>query len=143
MATSKLQRPQHILCKSEEEAEKVFLQYLDVFGDDYYVELQRHGIPEQDKVNEVLLRFAAKHNVKVIATNDSHYVNQQDAEAQDILLCLQTGKDYNDPRRMRFDIDQFYFKNKEGVWEWSTADKSLKFYVENYFKGRKEDDFFI
>lgn len=109
--------PQHILYKSEEEAEKVFLQWLEVFGDDYYVELQRHGIPEQEKVNQVLLKFAAKHNVKIIATNDSHYVNQEDAEAQDILLCLQTGKDFQDPRRMRFDNDQFFFKTKSQMIE--------------------------
>ena len=104
--------PQHILYKSEEEAEKIFKQWLDVFGEDYYIELQRHGIPEQDKVNQVLLRFAHKYNVKMIATNDSHYVNQEDSEAQDILLCLQTNKLVSDPNRMKFSSDQFFFKTK-------------------------------
>ncbi|MBA3647032.1 MAG: DNA polymerase III subunit alpha [Chitinophagales bacterium] len=104
--------PQYILYKSEEDAEKIFVQWLDVFGEDYYVELQRHGIPEQDKVNQVLLRFARKYRVKVIATNDSHYVNREDAEAQDILLCLQTNRLLNDQNRMRFSNDQFFFKSK-------------------------------
>lgn len=104
--------PQHILYKSEEEAEKIFKQWLDVFGEDYYIELQRHGIPEQDKVNQVLLRFAHKYNVKIIATNDSHYVNQEDSEAQDILLCLQTNKLVSDQNRMKFSSDQFFFKTK-------------------------------
>src|SRR6185369_12689411 len=72
----------------------------------------RHGIPEQDKVTQVLLRFSRKYNVKVIATNDSHYVNQEDAEAQDILLCLQTNKLVSDENRMRFSNDQFFFKTK-------------------------------
>jgi len=100
---------------------------LDLFGDDYYVELQRHDIPEQNKVNEVLLKFAAKHNVHVIASNDSHYVDQADANAHDILLCINTGekqstpsmKEFNDDesfakgKRFAFANDQFYFKKTE------------------------------
>ena len=109
--------PQHILSKSEAEAEIVFKEWLDVFGEDYYVELQRHGIPEQDKVNSVLIRFARKYGVKIIATNDSHYVNQEDAEAQDILLCLQTNRSFNDTTRMRFSNDQFFFKTKAQMEE--------------------------
>ncbi|NQY10518.1 MAG: DNA polymerase III subunit alpha [Flavobacteriales bacterium] len=109
--------PRAIIQKSEEEAEKVFLEYLDIFGDDYYVELQRHGIEDQNICNEVLIKFAKKHNVKMIATNDVHYVDRIDSEAQDILLCLQTGKDYDDPNRMRFDGDQFYLKTKDEMLE--------------------------
>jgi DNA polymerase-3 subunit alpha len=105
--------PQAIMRKGEEEAEKIFLTWLNIFGEDYYIELQRHGLKEQDKCNEVLLRWAKKHQVKVIATNDVHYVEQQDSLAQDILLCLQTGKDYNDPNRMRFDGDQFFLKSPQ------------------------------
>ncbi|ACE06046.1 hypothetical protein Aasi_0650 [Candidatus Amoebophilus asiaticus 5a2] len=105
--------PQAIMRKGEEEAEKVFLSWLNIFGEDYYIELQRHGLKEQDKCNEVLLKWAQKYQVKVIATNDVHYVEQQDSLAQDILLCLQTGKDYNDPNRMRFDGDQFFLKSPQ------------------------------
>ena len=68
--------PQTILKGTEAEAEKEFKWWLNIFGEDYYVELQRHGMAEQDKVNEVLVRFARKHNVKIIASNDSHYVDQ-------------------------------------------------------------------
>ena len=118
--------PQMILSKGEDEAEKVFKWWLDLFGEDYYVELQRHGMEEQEKVNLVLLRFAKKYNVKVIASNDSHYVNQTDSNAHDILLCINTGekqstpvmKDYGDDdvsskgKRFAFFNDQFYFKTQ-------------------------------
>jgi DNA polymerase III subunit alpha len=104
---------QMILRQGDEEAERCFLEWLDIFGEDYYIELQRHGIKAQDQCNEVLLRWARKHQVKVIATNDVHYVAQQDSTAQDILLCLQTGKDYADPNRMRFANDQFFLKSPQ------------------------------
>lgn len=120
--------PRIILRKGEEEGEKEFRWWLDIFGEDFYVELQRHGIPEQEQVNVVLLRFAEKYNVKVIASNDSHYVDQADANAHDILLCINTGekkstptnKDFSDDdsagpknRRFAFYNDQFYFKTTE------------------------------
>ncbi|SEW52429.1 DNA polymerase III subunit alpha [Chitinophaga arvensicola] len=120
--------PRIILRKGEEEGEKEFRWWLDIFGEDFYVELQRHGIPEQEQVNAVLLRFAEKYNVKVIASNDSHYVDQADANAHDILLCINTGekkstptnKDFSDDdsagpknRRFAFYNDQFYFKTTE------------------------------
>lgn len=104
---------QMILRQGEAVAENYFLEWLDIFGEDYYIELQRHGITAQDQCNEVLLRWARKHQVKVIATNDVHYVAQQDSTAQDILLCLQTGKDYADPNRMRFANDQFFLKSPQ------------------------------
>ncbi|MCG3167711.1 MAG: DNA polymerase III subunit alpha [Bacteroidia bacterium] len=117
--------PRTILRKGEAEAEKVFKWWLDLFGEDYYVELQRHAIPEQMTVNEVLLKFARKYNVKIIASNDSHYVDQKDSNAHDILLCINTGekqstpsaKDFGDDdtsgakgKRFAFFNDQFYFK---------------------------------
>lgn len=120
--------PRTILRKGEEEAEKVFKWWLDLFGDDYYVEMQRHEIPEQIKVNEVLLKFATKYNVPIIASNDSHYVDKEDANAHDILLCINTGekqstpsnKDFADddeqrPKDTRFAFynDQFFFKNTQ------------------------------
>ncbi len=102
---------QTILRKGEDAARPVFEEYLDIFGEHYYIEIQDHGIPEQKRCNEVLLRWAKEYNVKVIATNDVHYVDQADAEAQDVLLCLQTGKDRSDPNRMRFENDQFFLKS--------------------------------
>ena len=114
--------PQSILRDGEEAAEKEFKWWLDLFGEDYYIELQRHYIPEQEKVNEVLLRFAKKHQVKVICSNDSHYVDQQDSNAHDILLCVNTGDVQSTPiatdeeggrgYRFGFPNDQFYFKSQ-------------------------------
>ena len=117
--------PQAILKHGEAEAEKEFKWWLDLFGEDFYVELQRHGIADQDKVNEVLLKFAAKYKVPIIASNDSHYVEQEDFNAHDILLCINTGEKQSTPayrgdfadddiqlKNMRFAFanDQFYFK---------------------------------
>ncbi|MEI6489481.1 MAG: DNA polymerase III subunit alpha [Bacteroidota bacterium] len=117
--------PRTILKKGEAEGEKEFKWWLDLFGEDYYVELQRHDIPEQNTVNEVLVKLARKYNVKIIASNDSHYVDQQDWNAHDILLCINTGekqttptvKDFGDDdsvstkgKRFAFYNDQFYFK---------------------------------
>jgi len=114
--------PQAILKKGEEEAEKEFRWWLDIFGEDYYIELQRHEIPEQEIINNVLLKFAKKYNVKVICSNDSHYVDQQDANAHDILLCVNTGDMQSTPiatdeeggkgYRFGFPNDQFYFKTQ-------------------------------
>src|SRR6478752_4411777 len=117
--------PQSILRKSEEQAEQEFKWWLDLFGEDYYVELQRHGLAEQNKVNEVLVKFALKYGVKIIASNDSHYVDQSDFNAHDILLCINTGEKLSTPasreftdddvhvknKRFAFPNDQFYFKN--------------------------------
>ncbi len=116
--------PQTILAKGEEEGEKVFKWWLDLFGEDYYVELQRHEIPEQIKANESLMKYARKYNVPIIASNDSHYVDVEDYNAHDILLCINTGEkqstekyvdgdedEINRNRRFAFFNDQFYFKN--------------------------------
>lgn len=120
--------PQYILYKSEEEAEAEFKWWLDLFGEDYYIEIQRHEIPEQNTVNEVLFRFAKKYNVPIIASNDSHYVDQEDSNAHDILLCVNTGEKQSTPSAKEFSDDneqrnkntrfafynnQFYFKKKE------------------------------
>ena len=119
--------PKMIIRKGEAEAEIHFKWWLDLFGEDYYIEIQRHGIPEQDIVNEVLLRWAIKYNVKIIASNDSHYVNVEDSNAHDILLCINTGEKQSTPtmkeiadddisskgKRFAFWNDQFYFKTTE------------------------------
>src|SRR4030095_2551727 len=86
--------PQAILKKGEAEGENEFKWWLNVFQKDYYVELQRHGMPAQDKVNEVLVKLARKYDVNIIASNDSHYVDIEDYNAHDILLCINTGEKY-------------------------------------------------
>jgi DNA polymerase-3 subunit alpha len=104
--------PQLILKKGEEEAENEFKWWLNIFQKDYYVELQRHGIPEQEKVNKVLLKFAKKYNVPVIASNDSHYVDEKDFNAHDILLCINTGEKQATPAIREFTDDDITIKNK-------------------------------
>jgi DNA polymerase III subunit alpha len=104
--------PQTILKQGEAEGENEFKWWLNIFQQDYYVELQRHGIPDQDKVNEVLLKFAKKYNVKVIASNDSHYVDQKDFNAHDILLCINTGEKQSTPALREFTDDDVLAKNK-------------------------------
>lgn len=104
-------------------AESEFKWWLDMFGEDYYIELQRHGIPEQDKVNAVLVQWARKYNVPIIASNDSHYTDQEDSNAHDILLCVNTGEKQSTPiatdedtstrgKRFGFPNDQFFFKTQ-------------------------------
>lgn len=123
--------PQAILRKGEAEAKKEFEWWLDIFGEDYYIEIQRHHMAEQDQVNEVLLRWAKEYNVKVICTNDSHYVDQKDYNAHDILLCINTGEKQSTPAirefveegttmkngRFAFWNDQFYFKTQAEMGE--------------------------
>ena len=104
--------PQAILKKGEAEAENEFKWWLNIFQKDYYVELQRHGIPDQDKVNKVLLKFAKKYDVKVIASNDSHYVDVEDFNAHDILLCINTGETQATPALREFTDDDVMIKNK-------------------------------
>lgn len=104
--------PKAALHKSEKDAEEVLLRYKSVFGSDYYVELQNHGYDDQVKANEIMVRLARKNEVKIIASNDVHYLNKEDSEAQDILICLGTGKDFNDTSRMQF-TGQEYFKTPD------------------------------
>ncbi len=115
--------PQTILRDGEEEGEKVFKWWLDLFGEDYYIELQRHNLDDQEKVNRVLMNFSAKHNVKAICSNDSHYIDEQDSNAHDILLCVNTGDMQATPianheeggkgYRFGFPNNQFYFKTQQ------------------------------
>lgn len=116
--------PQAILNKTEEEAEDLLKWWLNLFGEDFYIELQRHGLEEQVKVNEVLLKFAKKFKVNIIATNDSHYVDEEDAMAHDILLCINTGEVQSKPvwkghgfggkdYRFGFPNNEFFFKTQD------------------------------
>lgn len=109
---------QAILKKGEDAAKEIFKEYLDIFGEDYYIEIQDHNIKDQRRCNEVLLRWSKEFDVKVIASNDVHYIDQQDSEAQDVLLCLQTNTALDTPGRMKFDNDQFFLK---GVGEMQRA----------------------
>lgn len=91
--------------------------YRDTFKDGFYLELQNHGIEEQKKVNEVNIQLAKELNIPLVATNDVHYINQEDSKAHDILMCIQTGKTVDDPNRRRYPSDQFYLKSPEEMWD--------------------------
>ncbi len=95
-----------------EKAESALLWYKEQFGDDFYIELMDHGIPEQKQANKVMVELASKHQVKIIATNDVHFIHAEDAEAHDILVCLSTGKDYDDPDRLKYTGNE-YLKSAE------------------------------
>ena len=118
--------PQAILFKGEAEAEKLIKEYIQIFGEDFYIELQRHGIENidgtgmsQEDVNQTLIRFAKKYDLKTIATNDSHYMEEEDAQPHDILLCVNTGSKLSDPKgygkglRFAFPNNEFFFKTQE------------------------------
>ncbi len=87
--------------------------YASIFKDRFYLELQENGIPEQNEVNEALVDLSKKLGIPVVATNDCHYLNREDADAHDVLLCIQTGKTVNDKKRMRFSTDSLYFAPPE------------------------------
>ena len=120
--------PKKILSGDMTEVEKTVKWFRDIWGEDYYLEIQRHEVRDprqranretfelQQKVNPVLMELAAKYGIKVIATNDSHFVDEDDAEAHDHLLCLSTNKDLNDPTRMLY-TKQEWFKTREEMNE--------------------------
>jgi len=87
--------------------------YSELFPDRYYIELQENTLPDQDTVNKRLLEVASELNLPLVATNDCHYLNREDARAHEVLLCIQTGKTMSDPTHMRFSADEFYVKSPE------------------------------
>ena len=97
-----------------EEAKEAALEYQEIFGEgNYYLELQGHGLADQRKVNQMLLRLSAETGIPLVATNDCHYTRAEDAEAHDVLLCLQTGKKLSDENRLRYEGGQYYVKSPE------------------------------
>lgn len=101
-----------------EEAKRVALYYQDIFGkDNFFLELQDHGIAEQHYVNPQLLRMSEETGIELICTNDVHYTYADDADAHDILLCIQTGKKVTDENRMRYTGGQYYLKSPEEMAE--------------------------
>ncbi len=114
---------QHIMAGNFDKAKETILWFKSVFADDYYLEIMRHKNDDpqlkvevwenQIKVNKVIREFAKEFNVKIIATNDSHYINPEDAEAHDVLVCLSTGRDYDDPTRMRYTKQEWFKTTQE------------------------------
>jgi DNA polymerase-3 subunit alpha len=103
--------PQLLLNRQRKKAETVAQEFKDIWGEDFYLEIQENGIAEQTKVNKELLSLSKKTGIPLVATNDCHYLNAQDAYAHEILLCIQTGKTINDSQRMKFSTQEIYFKS--------------------------------
>ncbi|MFO8087258.1 MAG: DNA polymerase III subunit alpha [Bacteroidales bacterium] len=104
--------PQAIMRGGKEKGREVACEYRDIFGDDYYLELQRHGQPEQEPVNQVILEIAKEENIKVLCSNDVHYIHKEDYEAHNILIHLNTGKDLGEDMDLHY-TGQEYFKTPE------------------------------
>lgn len=109
--------PKNLLNNSYTAAQKIALKFQEIFGDDFYLELHDHKIKEEKIVRQGLIKLSKELGIKVVATNDTHYLKREHYEAHDILLCLQTGKDYDDPKRLRYNTDQIYFKSPEEMKE--------------------------
>ena len=110
--------PVQILRGNLEGAESSLKEYLDIFGkDNFFLEIQDHDLEEEHTVNAELKRLAKKYDLGLVATNDSHYVKREDADAQDVLLCIQTTSTVDDPKRMKFPNDQFYLKSEAEMRE--------------------------
>ncbi len=97
----------------DERATKAINKLHEIFQDDFYLEIQENGIPEQKIVNEKVIQYAKEKNIKLVATNDCHYLTPEDATAQEVLLCVQTGKTFSDENRMKLTTNEFYFKSPE------------------------------
>ncbi|MEY4004254.1 MAG: hypothetical protein RLZZ221_350, partial [Verrucomicrobiota bacterium] len=106
--------PQHLLHDREEDARRACGRFVEIFGkENYIVEIQDHGLPEQRKIIPGLLRLAEEFGLKVICSNDVHYVRSSDAGPHDAMLCIQTGSKIEDEKRMRFTGQEFYLKSAE------------------------------
>lgn len=105
---------QSLMDRNYEKAKKYALEYESIFGKgNYYLEIQDQNIEEQRSVNEEIIKLSRETGIPLVATNDVHYVNKEDAKIHDALMCIQMGKTLNDPNRMRFGSDEFYLKSRE------------------------------
>jgi len=107
------QIPRAVLDLGEDEGERMLKAYLDIYGDDFFIELQNHGLDEQRRLNSVLKGYAERYGLGMVATNDGHYVRREDARAHEALLAIQTKTVLSDPDRFRFPCDEFYVKTPE------------------------------
>jgi len=111
--------PNKILTIGEKQAEEALIWWKELFKDDFYLELMRHGLESENHVNDVLTQFSQKHQIKVVATNNTFFINQEDAEAQDILLCVKEGEQQSTPKgrgrgfRRGLENDAYYFKSQD------------------------------
>ena len=110
--------PRCLLSDEPDAASAAAQKYVDIFGrENFFIEIMDHGIPEERQVNPALVRLAERYGLKVIATNDSHYLDKADAKAHDALLCIQTNAAIDDTDRFRFPTEEFYFRSPEEMRE--------------------------
>ncbi len=101
--------------KGYEKAKEIALEYKEIFGDDFYLEIMRHGIGDQLRIDEDIIRLSQETGIKLIATNDTHYTYQEDAEAHEAFMCIAMNKLYDDPNRLRHSVHEFYVKSPEEI----------------------------
>jgi len=119
--------PQLILSNKKDQAVELAKVFKQQFGDDFYLEIQDHGLPEEKKLIPIMINIAKDLKIPLIATNDSHYTNKEDAEFHDVLLCIQTKKTVHDENRMKFNTDSLYFKSAEEMKElFSYCDEAVE-----------------
>lgn len=104
---------QKFLIGENEKATEALLRLQEIFKEDFYLEIQDHGIPEEKKVNSKIIEFAKNKDIALVATNDVHYLKKEDSLAQDILMCVQGKKNYKDEDRIKFKTQEYYFKSPE------------------------------
>jgi len=103
--------------KGYDEAKRVALKYKEVFGDDFYLEMMRHGIGDQHRIDKQIIQLSQETDIKIIATNDTHYTVQKDADAHEAFMCIAMNKLYDDPNRLRHSVHEFYVKSPEQMAE--------------------------
>jgi DNA polymerase-3 subunit alpha len=97
----------------EDRAYQAAMKFREIYKDDFYLEIQENGIPEQMDVNKKIIQFAKENSIPLVATNDCHYLTREDASAQEVLMCVQTGKTFDDEKRMKLTTTEFYFKSPQ------------------------------
>ena len=127
-----------ILQNNMEEAKKIALWHKNLFKDDYYLEIQPNGLPEQVLANQKLIELSKELDIPLVATNDAHYLKKEDSFNHEVLLCIQTGKKMSDEDRMRMQVDEFYLKSPE---EMSSYFQNVPEAIENTVKIAKKCNF--
>lgn len=119
--------PYYIITGQFDKAKAVTEEYVSIFGkDNFFLEIQENGLQEQRVVNEGLIKLSGLLDIPLVATNDCHYLNKEDARTHEILLCIQTNRTLKDPRHMKFSSDEFYFKSPQEMYEaFKELDKSI------------------
>ena len=101
--------------KGYDEAKRIALEYKDIFGEDFYLEIMRHGIHDQHYIDKQIIQISIETGIKIVATNDTHYTNPKDAEAHEAFMCIAMNKLYDDPNRMRHSVHEFYVKSPQEI----------------------------